>query len=103
MREILDNRFTHHLASPVWAVRLESSRFRNWYFRGVAVYGCGGRIDNAGAVELRHDLEEVYCSGDIVVVVCHWNLGRLAHCLVRLNNWRRNQEAQKSQHASLDK
>jgi hypothetical protein len=95
VREILNNRFTHDLAPAVRAVRLESSRFWDGYFRGIAVYGCRGRVDNTGAVKLGHHLEEVYRGVDIVVVVCDGDLGRLAYCLVGLDNWRRNQGSQK--------
>jgi hypothetical protein len=84
LREVLDDRLTHHFTLPVRAVRLEPGRFWDWHHRGRAVHGCGGRIDESGAVKFGHDLKEEYRCADIVVIVRERNFCRLAYGLVGL-------------------
>jgi hypothetical protein len=73
--EVLNDRLGHNFALPVRTIGLESGRLWYWHHWRGAIYGCGGRIDEPGAVEFGHDLEEVYRGGDIVVVVRQWYLG----------------------------
>ena len=82
--EILDDQFAHYLTLPVRAIRLESRCFWNWDHRRRSVYGRGGRVYETSAVELGHDLKEEYRRGDVVVVICYRDLGRLPNGLVGL-------------------
>lgn len=73
--EILDNRLAHYLTLAVWTIRLESRCFWDWHNWRGTIHGRGGRVDESGAVKFGHNLKEVYCCGDIVVVIRHWDLG----------------------------
>ena len=65
-------------------MRLDPRRFGDGDDRGRAVDGCAGRVDDARAVELGGNLEEVDRRSDVVLVVGQGDFGRFADGLVCL-------------------
>ena len=82
--KIGDDGFAHHLGLTVGRVRLQAGRFGDGDDGRGAVYGRRRRVDDARAIELACDLEEVDRRGDVVLVICQRDLRRLSDGLVSL-------------------